>query len=194
MRCIILCGGFGTRLRSITGESTPKCMVKGSWGWIHGSTRELPWLEIPIRELRAQGISDITLALHYKAEVFMDWFKDKLKYKIEKEPLGTGGAIRDCLEDNESTLVMNGDTISTCDFQDMLANHVSPLSVAVTQDKGNTTSAGIYIVNKELFDDAPDGAFSFENFIMNKKKKFYNIKWFRDMGTPETYKEAQVHD
>ena len=191
MKCIILAGGFGTRLRSVTGEHTPKCMVKGWWFPIC-STRELPWLEVPVRELKAQGIKDITLALHYKAETFIDWFGDKLKYKIEKEPLGTGGAIRNCLEDNEPTLVVNGDTISTCDFQDMLANHIPPLSVAVTQDKGNTTSAGIYIVNKELFDDAPEGAFSFEAFIMNKKKKFYNIKWFRDMGTPETYKEAQV--
>lgn len=189
MKAIILCGGFGTRLRSITGDEVPKCMVKG---WFKPGHREVPWLDIIVRQLRGQGINDITLALHYKPQVFKDWFGDKVKYKIEADPLGTGGAIRNCIEGAEPVLVLNGDTYAKCDFQDMLANHIPPLSVAITQKGGYTHSAGIYIINPELFDDAPDGAFSFETFIMNKTKKFYNVEFFTDMGTPEGYERAQV--
>ncbi len=189
MKCIILAGGFGTRLRSITGEEIPKCMVKG---WFKAGTREIPWMEIVVRNLRNQGIHDITLALHYKAEVFTKWFGDKLKYKIEQEPLGTGGAIKNCIEGIEPVLVLNGDTYAQCDFNDMLANHMPPFTIAVTQKGGYTQSAGIYIINPELFDDAPDGAFSFESFIMDKPKKFYIVSGFTDMGSPEGYQAAQV--
>lgn len=188
MKAIILAGGFGTRLRSITGESIPKCMVKGMF---RPGTRDVPWLEIIIRQLKKQDITDITLALHYKAEVFTEWFGDKLKYKIESKPLGTGGAIKNCIEGNEPVLVLNGDTYANCNFNDMLANHIPPLSVAVTQKDGYTTNAGVYIINPELLNKAPKGAFSFETFIMSMQKKFYIIDWFTDMGTPSGYYDAQ---
>ena len=189
MKCIILAGGFGTRLRSITGDQIPKCMAKGMF---RPGTRDVPWLEIIIRQLKKQGITDITLALHYKAEVFTEWFGDKLKYKIEDRPLGTGGAIRNCIEGNEPVLVLNGDTYAKCDFNDMLAKHISPLTVAVTQNKGYMTSAGVYIISPELFNKAPKSAFSFETFIMPMQKKFYIIEWFGDMGSPEGYEEVKA--
>jgi len=189
MKAIILAGGFGTRLRSITGDEIPKCMVKG---WFKPGHRPVPWLRIVIDNLKSQNITDITLALHYKAHAFVDYFGDNLKYKIESEPLGTGGAIRNCLDDNQPTLVLNGDTFAKCEFNDMLANHIPPLTIAITQKGGYTQSAGIYIINKELFADAPEGTFSFETFILNKQKNFYNIEWFTDIGTPEGYEAAQV--
>lgn len=193
MKAIILAGGFGTRLRSITGEHIPKCMVKGCYKF---GTRDLPWMEIIIRNLYNQGIQDITLALHYKAKVFTDWFKGQskyanIKYKIEDEPLGTGGAIKNCIDGTDPILVLNGDTCGPCDFNDMLANHIAPLTVAVTQKDGYTKNAGVYIINPELFDHSPAGAFSFESFIINKLKKFYIVSSFTDMGTPEGYAEVQ---
>lgn len=190
MKAIILAGGFGTRLRSITGEEIPKCMVKG---WFKPGHREIPWLEIIIRNLKSYGITDITLALHYKPQVFIDWFGDKLKYKIEEQPLGTGGAIRNCLEDTEPTLVLNGDTISSCDFNEMLIHHQPPLTMATVETEKGWISAGIYILNSGLFITAPVGAFSFEEFIKDKPKVHYPIAWFSDMGTPEGYQRVQ-HD
>jgi D-glycero-alpha-D-manno-heptose 1-phosphate guanylyltransferase len=190
MRAIILCGGFGTRLRQITGEQVPKCMVKG---WFKPGTREIPWLRIVIDNLKSQSIEDITLSLHYKPEVFTDYWGDKLKYKIEPEPLGTGGAIKNCLEEsdkNNPILVLNGDTYAKCDFQEMLAIHKAPLTVAIAEN--GAESAGVYILNQSLFFNAPSGAFSFEEFIKDRKKKYYIIPFFTDMGTPEGYKKAQV--
>lgn len=189
MKAIILAGGFGTRLRSITGDEIPKCMVKGMF---RAGTRDIPWLEVVIRNLKSQGITDITLALHYKAEVFTEWFGDKLKYKIEKDPLGTGGAIKNCIEGKDPVLVLNGDTYAKCDFNDMMANHISPLTMAITQKNGHTQSAGVYIVDPKLFDKTPKGSFSFENDIIpHTLKKFYIIPWFGDMGSPEGYEQAK---
>jgi len=185
VKAIILAGGYGTRLRSITGESIPKCMVKG---WFKPGHRQVPWLDIVVRNLKSQGIKDITLALHYRPQVFIDWFGKKLKYKIEETPLGTGGAIRNCLEDDEPTLVLNGDTMSSCDFNDMLKHHVAPLTVAVTA-KG--IGAGAYIVNRSLFKNI-DGAFPFEEFIENVPKQMYYVEWYTDMGSPEGYEKAQL--
>ena len=181
-KAIILAGGFGTRLKSISGD-TPKCLMP-----VMGR----PMVDIIIRNMKMQGIDDITLALHYRAQDFVKAFGNTVKYKIESKPLGTGGAIRNCieLESEEPVLVVNGDTITHIDYNDMLAIHIEPLTIAITQKNGYTTSAGIYIINSWLFDDAPDGAFSFETFIMNEPKKFYNIEWFSDLGTPETYQNA----
>lgn len=181
MRAIILCGGFGTRLAPVLEPNMPKCMAP-----VMGR----PMVDLIIRNLRKQGISDITLALHYKSERFVDYFGDKVKYKIENEPLGTGGAIKNAIEGDEPVLVLNGDTISDINYDDMLANHAGPLTIAVTQKDGHMISAGIYIVSPSLFDDY-HGVFSFErDVIPNTLKKFYTVEWFHDLGTPESYADV----
>ncbi len=49
---------------------------------------------------RRAGIKRIVLATSYLSEVFIPYFGDgakwgmEIKYAVEKEPLGTGGAIR----------------------------------------------------------------------------------------------------
>lgn len=156
----------------------PKCMAP-----VMGR----PMVDLIIRNLRKQHINDITLALHYQAQKFIDKFGDTLKYKIENEPLGTGGAIKNAIEGDEPVLVLNGDTITDINYNDMLAHHEGPLTVAVTQKDGHMISAGIYIISPRLLDDY-QGAFSFERDVMpNTLKKFYTIKWFHDLGTPESY-------
>lgn len=182
MKSIILAGGFGTRLRPAIGNDMPKCLAP-----IMGR----PMIDLIIRNLRKQGITDITLALHHKAEKFIEYFGDTVKYKIEDEPLGTGGAIKNCIEGDEPVLVLNGDTITDIDYSDMLANHAGALTMAFTQLKGSMISAGTYIINPELFDRFPQKKFSFEkDVIPNVLKKFYFVKLFTDYGTPETYNAA----
>lgn len=186
MKAIILAGGFGTRLRSITGDEIPKCMARG---WFKPGNRKVPWLRIVVDNLKAQDITDITVALHYKAGVVIDWFGDKLKYKVEEEPLGTGGAIKNCIGDDVS-LVINGDTYSSTDFQDMLKNYTYPLTIARNPEG---VSAGVYIVSPDVFKEFPQKAFSFEkDIIPNVPHTFYEVEWFSDMGCPEGYQAMQI--
>ncbi len=180
MKAIILAGGFGTRLRSITNDTIPKCMVD-----VMGK----PIIHYVVHELKKQGITDITLALHYKAEQFMDFCnKESIKYKIENEPFGTGGAIKNCVKGNDPVLVVNGDTIAGIDYNDMLSCHKTQVTIAV--DK-NGTHAGIYIIEPSLFKKFTKKSFSFEKDVLQYVTfSRYQIPWFTDVGTPEGYEKG----
>lgn len=83
---IILAGGFGTRLNSVL-NGAPKPMAN-----ING----IPFLELLIDNLIINGFSDFILSLHFKAQEIVNYFKDKnykIRFIIEDEPLGTGGAV-----------------------------------------------------------------------------------------------------
>lgn len=184
MKAIILAGGFGKRIRSVVGDDIPKCMAP---------IRGKPVIEYIIDSMLDQNIHDITLSLHYKAEAVTNHLGDTVKYKIEEEPLGTGGAIKNCLSDDEEpTLVVNGDTIAKINYHDMRENHTRPLTIARAESHGWMTSAGIYIVNPSVFDNFGKKVFSFErDVIPHVLYSFYQIPWFIDIGTPEGYEKAQ---
>jgi len=105
---IILAGGLGTRLRAAVPE-LPKCMAP-----INGK----PFIAYVIDHLKQQGIERFILSLGYKSEVLIDYFQQlasglDIHYAIEKEPLGTGGAIQLACHKTmtENVVVTNGDTL-----------------------------------------------------------------------------------
>ncbi|MEK6882753.1 MAG: sugar phosphate nucleotidyltransferase, partial [Nanoarchaeota archaeon] len=91
MKAIILAGGFGTRLLSVTGSEIPKPMVP-----IIGK----PFLEHQIRFLKENEITDIVLAVHHHADKIKTYFGNGLRWAVdityseEDYPLGTAGAIK----------------------------------------------------------------------------------------------------
>ncbi len=119
---ILLVGGFGTRLMPLT-KNTPKPML---------TVAGLPVTEHQIAMAKAAGITEIVLATSYLSEIFTPYFGDgskwgiKIKYAIEKEPLGTGGAIRNAaqlLSSNESIVILNGDVLSSHDLAEQIRQH-----------------------------------------------------------------------
>ena len=110
---IVLCGGAGLRLRSVTGNA-PKSLAN-----IGGR----PFLEILFSQLRRHGFQRAILAVGFQNDLIRSHFGDrtqglKLEYSIESEPLGTGGALRkaaDHLESNDA-LIMNGDSYTDADL------------------------------------------------------------------------------
>ena len=108
---ILLVGGFGTRLKPLTNES-PKPMLP---------VAGLPVTEHQILAAKKAGIHTLVLATSYLADVFTPYFGDgskwgiKILYAVEKEPLGTGGAIRNAAEllgKDEPVVIFNGDVLS----------------------------------------------------------------------------------
>ena len=109
MQAIILCGGQGTRLRSVIGEKQ-KTMTE---------VNNEPFLVNIIKYLKTYKITNVIFATGYKSHEVRQYFGEKyffgveVNYAEEKIALGTGGAIRNCLDKMkyDYVLVLNGDTL-----------------------------------------------------------------------------------
>ncbi|HBF84437.1 MAG TPA: GDP-mannose pyrophosphorylase [Streptomyces sp.] len=123
---ILLVGGKGTRLRPLT-VHTPKPMVPAAG---------VPFLTHQLARARAAGVEHVVLATSYLAEVFEPYFGDgsslglSLEYVTEREPLGTGGAIRNVASrlasgPDEPVLVFNGDILTGLDIRALAASHAT---------------------------------------------------------------------
>jgi len=121
---ILLVGGFGTRLMPLT-KNTPKPML---------TVAGIPVTEHQIAMAKSAGITEIVLATSYLSEVFIPYFGDgsqwgiKIMYAVEKEPLGTGGAIRNAaqiLDTDQSVVVLNGDVLSSHNLAEQIRQHES---------------------------------------------------------------------
>lgn len=121
MNAIILCGGLSTRLGERT-KHVPKVLLP------IGPKTVLEWQLEKIKQL---GISEVVLAAGHLAEVLQKEVGDicngvKLIYAIEKERLGTGGAIKHGLtsvsQPQAPTLVFNGDVLTTLSVAGLVAS------------------------------------------------------------------------
>ncbi|HFU4820750.1 TPA: nucleotidyltransferase family protein [Campylobacter lari] len=190
MQAIVLAGGLGTRLKSVV-QDVPKPMAP-----INGK----PFLAFVLEYLKKQGIAEIILSVSYKYELIQEYFKDefggmKIRYNIERELLGTGGAIKDALKlIQNQAYVLNGDTIFDIDLKKLTLND-SKICIALKQmqnfdrygtvnvdDQGIVTSfeekvfqkqglinGGIYLLKKDIFDEFDlEKKFSFEEFLQEK--------------------------
>ncbi len=117
---IILAGGLGTRLRSVVSD-LPKCMAP-----VAGK----PFLHYVIDYLLTQGVDTFIFSLGYKSEMIIAYINTEypmlqVQYAIEKEPLGTGGAIKlACgLVKEENVLILNGDTLFKVDIPTLSSFH-----------------------------------------------------------------------
>lgn len=186
---LLLCGGLGTRLRSVTGD-TPKVMAE-----VQGE----PFLDFLIRYLIRQGARRVILCAGYKGEALAGHYKDKFRQidvqmSIEREPLGTGGAFKNAQKwvTSDTVFGLNGDCFTPVPYAQMLAQHAargSLITLAGVRVEGNKDfgtivmndkdevlefkekfvtsevqyiSAGIYCFKRELFDRMPAGKFSIE--------------------------------
>lgn len=121
---ILLVGGIGTRLMPLT-KNTPKPML---------TVAGIPVTEHQIAMMKSAGITEIVLATSYLSEVFTPYFGDgskwgiKIKYAVEKQPLGTGGAIRNAaqlLSSDQSVVILNGDVLSSHNLAKQIHQHES---------------------------------------------------------------------
>jgi D-glycero-alpha-D-manno-heptose 1-phosphate guanylyltransferase len=117
---IILAGGLGTRLRSAVPD-LPKCMAP-----VNGK----PFLHYVISYFQQQGIERFIFSLGYKHDVIEEYINVQcsmlnVQYSNEKEPLGTGGAIRLACEKvtGNAVAVLNGDTLFKVQLKQMFMFH-----------------------------------------------------------------------
>ncbi|MCD6420081.1 MAG: nucleotidyltransferase family protein [Synergistetes bacterium] len=186
---IILCGGFGKRLRSVV-RDVPKPMAE-----VGGK----PFLSYILDYLGMCGLEKVILAVGYKREAIQGYFGERyggigILYSVEEYPLDTGGAIRQALDfaEGEEVFVFNGDTLfelSLLRFFQLHADSGADVSIALRwmedtsrygridvlesgrvisfSEKGGRgkgyVNAGVYILPKNVFEGYPVGdVFSFE--------------------------------
>lgn len=182
---IILAGGAGSRLGDLT-DTMPKPMVA-----VNGK----PILEHIIREIAANGITKIRIAVGYRADRIMDYFKDgrgfgaEISYSVEKRPAGTGGALAAAMRDSgiregegewECAFVSNGDELFRMDIGGMLKEHRRagvPVTIALKRI-GNVEGFGVVKMNGSMvtsFVEKPDpeevdgGLISIGKYIIDKE-------------------------
>jgi mannose-1-phosphate guanylyltransferase len=114
---VIVAGGFGTRLLPLTTHRPKHLLEVGG----------VPFLEHQVSRLAAAGVRHVVLATSYRAELFAPVLGDgsrwgvRLSYVQEREPLGTGGAIRNVAgalghDPDGAVVVLNGDVLSGHDL------------------------------------------------------------------------------
>ncbi|HWP31489.1 MAG TPA: NDP-sugar synthase [Fimbriimonadales bacterium] len=121
MRGIVIAGGLGTRLRPLT-LSRPKPLMP---------LVNTPLLEYQLTYLKEAGIKEVCFATNYMADAIEKYFGDgsslgiKLVYALEKEPLDTGGAIRNAYDvfPGDDCVIFNGDTIHAFDISAIIRSH-----------------------------------------------------------------------
>lgn len=217
MQGVVLCGGLGTRLRSVIND-LPKPMAP---------VGDKPFLQILLEYLKTQGISEVVLAVSYKYEAIQEYFGDnfqglKLKYSIEEQPLGTGGGLKKALSvcDDEEIFVFNGDSYFNIVLKNLRLMRGAKICLALKmmQDfdrygsvelEGDFVSAfrekeflrrglingGVYLLSRQIFEDFDVGeSFSFEEFL---QENFKSLKaravifedYFKDIGVPQDYED-----
>jgi D,D-heptose 1,7-bisphosphate phosphatase len=118
---VILAGGLGTRLAAQLGDR-PKPLA---------DVAARPVLEHQLELARAHGFDDVRLLIHHRAEAIETALGDgarfgvSLGYHVEREPLGTAGAVLAALPSlAERFVVAYGDTIFDVDLDRMWSHHV----------------------------------------------------------------------
>src|SRR4051812_31269544 len=146
-RAVVLAGGEGTRLRPYTAV-LPKPLMP---------IVDRPVLDIVLRQLRAAGVEQVTIATGYLAELIEAFCADgrayalKIDYFREREPLGTVGALATIDGLDEPFLVMNGDVLTDMSYEDFFTAHLvsgAAATIATTRRKIEV-SLGVM-----LFEDA----------------------------------------
>lgn len=193
MQVVILAGGLGTRLQGAIPAGLPKPMAP-----VGGR----PFLDHVLDRALAEGADEFLLLTGYSSEAISahlgsEYRGTPVRYSVEPEPLGTGGALRHAsgmLADH--FILLNGDTYTEVAFGALIAQlSFGPLAMALTRmddtsrfgrvdvqegvvvgfrEKGTigpgVINAGVYACRRELVDLLPAGRkLSFENDLMTAR-------------------------
>ncbi|HQX42926.1 MAG: HAD-IIIA family hydrolase [Saprospiraceae bacterium] len=200
--CIVLAGGFGTRLQHLIPD-TPKCLAP-----VGGK----PFIDYLIQHLVTEKMDKFIFSLGYKSDMVESYIKTKFphlncEFCVESKPLGTGGAIIYSLGKctSDQVFILNADTfypISFDSFYKFYQKNKSGICIAlkpiVEPDRYGTVmmddqhkivqflekkyspygliNGGIYLIDRKwiLEFELPE-IFSFETEILQKYTTTENI-------------------
>ena len=198
---LILAGGYGTRLRTVV-KDIPKVMAD-----INGK----PFLQFILDQLNQEGFKKVDLLVGFQGEMIKNYFGNNYKdleisYFIEKELLGTGGAVKNASKNLnfDKLLVLNGDTYHNVSRKKFLENIINEDNGILCQEINNPSrygiinidennyvkkfeekrnlegnffiNAGTYLINCKDIESIPEDKFSLEEYFMPSLIKKNNLK------------------
>lgn len=189
---VILAGGFGTRLQTVT-KDLPKPLAN-----INGT----PFIKYLIENLLKDGYNNFIFSLYHKSDKIIIYLEELKKtilknvnilYSIENQPLGTGGAVKFAISKyqvSEYFLVVNADTLLGNGYNLVGLNNNNSIGLVYSNDttrygrvllganniiyqfleKNNQQisgyiNAGVYNLNKNVFNNTEKLVFSLESEI-----------------------------
>lgn len=195
MFAVIMAGGRGTRLTSITKDEIPKPMVR---------IEEKPILQWQIEQLKEQNIHNIVIIIGYLGKAIIDYFGNgsdfgvNIQYIFEHTPRGTAGSLGSIPDLDDDFVLLLGDVLFDIDLSRMFSFHrankaectvfVHPNNhpydsniVILKNDKvvdildkkkdrahwyPNCISAGIYIFQTKICQQLPDEVLDLEKDVI----------------------------
>ena len=204
-QAVILAGGEGRRLLPYT-----RVLPKPLW-----PVGDIPIVEILLRQLSRAGIREVIMAVGYQAELIKMILGDgkqfglRIRYSLEKKPLGTAAPLKLIKNLDSDFLVLNGDLLTDLPFKKFMKAHLaddSPATVAVygrtvnidfgviKEDGGKisgysekpsigySVSMGIYAFRKEVLKFIPEGKFDFPDLVLRLIEAKKNPSVFQFKG------------
>lgn len=126
---VIMAGGKGTRLKPYT-TFVPKPLMPIS---------DLPIIEVIIKQLKQYGYTEVVICVGHQAQLIQAFLGVgeklgiKITYSPENEPLGTAGPLgllKKKLMKYDTILSMNGDVLTTLNYEKALKFHIDSKSTA----------------------------------------------------------------
>jgi len=202
LKAVILAGGRGKRLKPIT-DYVPKPLIP---------INNIPIIEWQIKYLKKFDIDEVVICSGYKTTMIENYLKMKdlgikIKFSIEKSPLGTGGAIKKASKmiKGKEFFVINGDTITDIDLKKLakIPNSIAAIELKTKygildikdqkiikfREKKEIAdtwmNAGIYYLQKSIVKELPIKG-DIEKTLFPKYAKlgklnmikFKNLKWY----------------
>jgi len=171
MKIILVAGGLGTRIKSITKNNIPKCMID-----INGK----PLIQHQIEFLRDKGYKKFILCIGYLGDGIKEYFGNgkkigvAIEYSEEPLKLGTAGAVKLAEAKIETTCaVCYGDILTNVDLAKVIKFHNSIKSeftvVVRKRTKGKKDSSFVEIKDNRIisFVEHPEFLIKEEGHINN---------------------------
>lgn len=192
LSAVVLCGGLGTRLRSVVSDRQ-KTMAR---------VGEKPFLEILVDWAASHGVKRFILCTGYKGDEVEEFFRSKRRdldivFSPEAAPLGTGGAVKNglALLGDRPALILNGDSFCPLDltaFHDFHRKSAGAASLAAVEPgnrrdggflelgpdgrvlsfdereyrPGRALNAGVYLLEPAALASIPSGPSSLEKDVL----------------------------
>ncbi len=192
MKAVIMAGGKGTRISSITQDEIPKPMLT-----VGGK----PILEHQIECLKKSGVDEVIIVTGHLGEKIKEYFKDgstlgvNISYYEEDpdKPLGTAGSLyylKDRIQDD--FILIFGDVFLSVDFARMMAFHKANASDAtlLTHPNSHPFDSDLIITdhNEVVAFDSKENVRDYDyNNLVNSGIYIFSPRIFTYLTEPRKY-------